>query len=94
MDHDILILQCPNPECGQSSPIRITSPYTTGETYGIENAPLFAISEVNHASKKDTIGCIHCGISIYMEVCFAARTRYLSDREREGKMDGLPWRTV
>jgi hypothetical protein len=61
-------------------------------TYGLENAPLFAVAEVNYWSGLGCANCIHCGTSIYLEVCYAVRTRYLSDRQREDFKENHGWR--
>ena len=90
-ESDTLILQCPNSTCGETFPVSIHSQYATGATYGIENAPLYVIAEVNYESKRGSIECIHCGLMVYLEVCYAAKVRYRSSREREG---GLPWLTA
>jgi transcription elongation factor Elf1 len=88
--HDTFILPCP--KCGENSPYCINSRFASEVTYGMENAPMFAVGEVNEASKRDTVHCIHCGTSIYLEVCYAVRTRFLSDRQREDFKETHEWR--
>ena len=90
--HDTFILQCPNPRCNKTSPYCINSEYASEVTYGLENAPLFAVAEVNHWSRLDACHCIHCGCSMYLEVCYTVRTRMLSDREREDFKDNTSWK--
>lgn len=89
---DNFILQCPNPRCGKTFPVCINSPLATGISYGLENAPLFAVAEVNHGSRIDTVHCCHCGMSVYLEVCYTVRTRCLSDREREDFQEVHSWK--
>jgi len=91
MKKDTLVLQCPNSTCGETFPVCINSPFASGVTYGMENAPLFAVGEVNEWSKKGRIKCIHCGISVYLEVCYAVKTRHLSDRQREDFNECKDW---
>lgn len=91
--HDTFILQCPNPTCkGGVTPYCINSEYASETTYGLENAPLFAVAEVNHWARLGTVNCIHCGCSIYLEVCYAVKTRMLSDRERENFNENKSWK--
>ena len=91
MKHDTFILQCPSHRCNNVFPVCINSPLATGVTYGLENAPLFAVAEVNEGSRQGIIRCLHCGISVYLEVCYTVRTRFLSDREREEFKETTEW---
>lgn len=89
MKHDNFILQCP--ACNETFPVCINSRFCVGVTYGMENAPLFAVGEVNEWSKRDAIKCIDCGVSVYLEVCYAVKTRLLSDRIREEFNENKDW---
>ena len=89
---DTFILQCPNPKCGKPFPYCINSEYASETTYGLENAPLFAVAEVNHWSRLAAVECIHCKMDVYLEVCYTVRTRCLSDREREDFKENTSWK--
>lgn len=82
LNPDILHIECP--ECSEVFPVHINSVYANGKTYGIENAPLYALAEVNFESRRGTIVCIHCHMSVYVEVYFAAKARRKSLRDRDG----------
>ncbi len=82
MSSDEFIISCP--KCTQEFPVMINSPLASGRIYGIEDAPLYAVSEVNHWSKLGTVVCIHCHLTVYLEVVFAAKPRWKSSRDMEG----------
>lgn len=79
---DILVIECPI--CKKHSPVSIYSGNPSGKEFGIENAPLSAITEAHYESKEGRIECIHCNTTLYIQVVFAPQVRVFSDREREG----------
>lgn len=86
MISDTLILECP--ECKEQFPVTVYSGNCSGNcsgmSYGIENAPLKIIAEVNDLSKRSEIACIHCGVFIAVQVLYISNVRPLSSCEREG----------
>jgi len=82
MAHDTLILECPS--CKGQFPVSTYSGDCSNSFYGIENVPLKILAEVNEESKKDKIHCIHCGLSIAVQVLYIPYVRPLSKVIREG----------
>lgn len=78
----ILIIECPL--CKNTTPISLWMNPEDKNTYGIENAPQIALAEANLFSKRGQIECIHCNVSLYIQMVSAAQVRVMSDREREG----------
>ena len=85
MNTDTLLIECP--ACLLQTPITVYSE-GTGKTFGVDTAPLTIIAEVNKMSREGTIVCIHCTMSLALQVVFAARVRPLSCCHEEG------WREV
>ena len=77
-----LVIECPL--CKNTTPISLWMNPEDKNTYGIENAPPLVLAEANLLSKNDQIECIHCNVSLYIQMVCAAQVRVLSDREREG----------
>lgn len=87
MATDTLILECP--KCKKTFPISTYSDERKGKVWGIDNAPFHVIAEVHLASRKNTIRCIHCGLSIGLQVTYMVFPRRLSDLVIEGWQDTL-----
>jgi len=80
--YDTLILDCP--DCKEQFPVLTNHGPCTYEKFGVDNAPLTMIAEVNEMSRRGEIRCIHCGYTIALHVVYAARCRALSDCCMEG----------
>lgn len=78
---DRFIIFCPS--CNLQTPITVYSEMT-GKSFGVDTAPLSIIAEVNKMSKKGLIECIHCNMSLGLQVVFAAKVKPLSCLFEEG----------
>lgn len=77
-----LLVECPI--CKKLTSISLWLDRDDHNIYGMENAPCLILSEANRLSRRDQTHCIHCGISMYIQLVYAAQVRVLSDRDREG----------
>jgi hypothetical protein len=82
---DTLVLECP--QCKNQFPVCVYSGSGTGEIYGVENAPLKILAEVNANSKKGEIQCIHCFLTIAVQVLYLPYVRGYSAVQFEGWQD-------
>jgi len=76
-----LMIECPL--CKNLSTIHSWVNADDPKNYGIENAPAIVLAEANEFSKKEQIECIHCNVTLYVQVVYAAQVRVFSDRERD-----------
>lgn len=79
--YDEIIFNCP--KCSNSNTYQTNMADCNLKTYGLSDAPLIAIADLNDEGIKDRLYCEHCGVRLFADVRFTVGIR--SANEMDGK---------